>query len=322
MSEQHGDLRVSDADRERTVGALRDHVASGRLTFEEFNERVDLAYGAKTSSDLARALDGLPVDRPAAAPAAPRRRSWWGRGATGAVRRWVSFNAFFVAIWGATSIGAGHGPHYFWPIWIMIPSGVMCLRHAARANAPGEEEHEHHEVPPRQRYDHEAALERVVMSVLFVDIVSSTKHAVAMGDAAWREVADDYERRAAGEIHRRGGTTLFTKGDEVVAGFPSPAAAVTAAEAIRDQAQDLGLHVRAGIHAGEVNRRGDRADGIAMHIGRRVCEAAAADQVLVSSTVRDLLNGSDISFTSAGQHELKGLDGTWALFEPLPLVAG
>jgi class 3 adenylate cyclase len=76
--------------------------------------------------------------------------------------------------------------------------------------------------------------------------------------------------------------------------------------------------VRAGIHAGEVDRIGTRAEGIAMHIGRRVCEAAAPDQILVSSTVRDLLVGSDAVFCAAGDHELKGLDGTWRLYEAAP----
>jgi class 3 adenylate cyclase len=99
-------------------------------------------------------------------------------------------------------------------------------------------------------------------------------------------------------------------------GFALPAAAVECALDIRDRAAGLGLEVRAGVHAGEVDRVGNQANGIAMHIGRRVCEAAAPSQVLVSSTVHDLLAGSSMHFTEAGDHELKGLTGTWRLYQP------
>jgi class 3 adenylate cyclase len=337
LSDHDDGLRVSDAEREQTVAALRDHVAAGRLTFDEFNERVGEAYVARTGAQLRRLLADLP-STPAAVPAPPppnedrlrpRRRMHW------ATSRFLFINGLCTAIWAAS--GAG----YFWPIWVIIPTGAICfLRlsgsnrlqtrtdHLAQRHADKAERirlrHEHRVERIRHRQDHgppvqrgaDSRARRVVMSVLFVDIVGSTQRAAALGDTAWREVVDEYEQGAGRQIRHRGGETLFTRGDEIVAGFTSPAGAVEAAQAIRTHANSLGLQVRAGVHAGEVDKRGNQANGIAMHIGRRVCETAEPDQVLVSSTVRDLLSGSEIHFSSAGDHELKGLDGTWHLFEP------
>lgn len=337
LSDHDDGLRVSDAEREQTVAALRDHVAAGRLTFDEFNERVGEAYAARTGAQLRRLLADLPSTTPTVPSPPPpqpekprpRRRMHW------AMSRFLFINGLCTAIWAAS--GAG----YFWPIWVIIPTGAICFlrlsgsdRHQTRADHLAQRHvdkaerirlrHEQRVERIRQRHDHcppeqrigEARSRRVVMSVLFVDIVGSTQRAAALGDTAWREVVEDYERDAGREIRRRGGETLFTKGDEIVAGFGSPAAAVETAEAIRRHANALDLQVRAGVHAGELDKRGNQANGIAMHIGRRVCETAAPDQVLVSSTVRDLLSGSEIHFSSAGDHELKGLDGTWHLFEP------
>lgn len=334
------DLRVSDAEREQTVAALRDHVASGRLTFDEFNDRVGAAYAARTTSDLRRLLADLQVTpppapvKPPAAPPAERQsnRLPW------AVRHFLFINGLMIAIWAAS--GAG----YFWPIWVIIPTGaVMFLRlsggnrhqsraehmrerheriaerHELRAERIRDHRHNHRRDhgPPVQRSGGDSLPTRVVMSVLFVDIVGSTERASALGDAGWRRVVEDYDQGVRREIKRHNGETLFTKGDEIVAGFATPAAAVETGLAIRAHANSLGLQVRAGVHAGEVDKLGNQANGIAMHIGRRVCEAAQPDQVLVSSTVRDLLSGSELRFVPAGERELKGLDGTWRLFEPV-----
>src|SRR5207302_10722659 len=121
-----------------------------------------------------------------------------------------------------------------------------------------------------------------------------------MGDAAWNAVLADYERRVDTALDTLRGEKLFTKGDEVVAGFFLPASAVECGLRIRDAARDLGLEVRAGVHAGEVDRIGNQANGIAMHIGRRVCEVATPGQAPVSTTVHDLLAGSSLPFTPAG----------------------
>ena len=313
-------LRVSDAERDAVVLSLREHYETGRLTLDEFNERVGEAYSARTDAELDHVLRELPRQ-----PKAPEssRPGWTDRRRmSGALTHFVTLNGLLISIWAAS--GAG----YFWPIWVLIPSSFILLRRVAgpRDYRPFEhrrERHRHHRhhdtvepSAPEQRPAPEPQLGRVVMSVLFVDIVGSTERAAALGDAAWHAVVSRYERGVQSALERCAGETLFTKGDEVVAGFSLPAAAVECALRIRDEARAAGIEVRAGVHAGEVDRVGSQANGIAMHIGRRVCESAAPGQVLVSSTVHDLLAGSGIAFVEAGDHELKGLPGSWRLFEP------
>jgi len=230
----------------------------------------------------------------------------------GLTAHFISVNAICVGVWAAA--GAG----YFWPIWVLIPTGAILLRRVLSGS--GGDWHPHDQVDvaaPQPRVPVEVSGGRVVMSVLFVDIVGSTQHAATLGDTAWRSVVDDFERAVATQLRVLGGELLFTRGDEFVAGFALPAAAVEAAFGIRADARALGVEVRAGVHAGEVERRGRSADGIAMHIGKRVCESAEPGQILVSSTVHGLLAGSAIPFQPAGARELKGLDGAWELYEPV-----
>jgi class 3 adenylate cyclase len=313
-------IRVSDAERDAVVLALRGHYETGRLTLDEFNDRVGEAYSARTEADLDHVLRELPK-KTAEAPE-PQRPGWTnGRRLSGAVTHYATLNGLLIAIWAAS--GAG----YFWPIWVLIPTAFVLLRRVAGTDddrhlnrSRQRHRHRHHHTveasPPAQRPAPETPLGRVVMSVLFVDIVSSTEQAAALGDAAWHAVVSRYERGVQAALRQFAGDTLFTKGDEVVAGFALPASAVECALRIRDEARAAGLEVRAGVHAGEVDRVGSQANGIAMHIGRRVCESAAPGQVLVSSTVHDLLAGSGIAFMGAGDHELKGLSGSWRLYEP------
>ena len=315
-------IRVSDAERDAVVESLRDHYETGRLTLDEFNDRVGEAYSARTDLELDQALRELPR-QPAASPE-PQRPGWTNRRrVSGAVTHWATLNGLLIAIWGAS--GAG----YFWPIWVLIPTSFVLIRRLAGTHEPLPERrqrhrhHRHHRhdhmvdaTPPEQRGAPEPQLGRVLMSVLFVDIVSSTERAAALGDAAWHAVVSRYERGVQAALRQYAGDTLFTKGDEVVAGFALPAAAVECGLRIRDEARAAGLEIRAGVHAGEVDRVGSQANGIAMHIGRRVCEEAQPGQVLVSSTVHDLLAGSGIAFVEAGERELKGLPGSWRLFEP------
>jgi len=318
-------VRVSDAERDAVLAALRGHFASGRLSLEEFNERVDETYAAKTDVELRHVLRELPpqeqAPRTRRTPPPPDYpmhgflRRW--RGPRPALARFVGVNGICIGVWAAS--GAG----YFWPIWVLIPTGALLLSRVI-ASGPHHENNrdavdsaEVEPTPPAPRTASEPLARRVVMSVLYVDIVGSTAHAVAMGDAAWHAVLADYERRVDAALTELRGEKLFTKGDEVVAGFFLPASAVECGLRICDAARGLGLEVRAGIHAGEVDRIGNQANGIAMHIGRRVCEVAQPSQVLVSSTVRDLLAGSSYSFAAVGEHELKGLEGTWQLYEPI-----
>jgi class 3 adenylate cyclase len=314
VSDQGGaTTRVSDAERDAVVTSLRGHFETGRLDFDEFNERVDETYAARTDADLRRVLRELPLP---AVPAAvePRRAS--RRHLRAALSRFTLVNGICIGVWAAS--GAG----YFWPIWVLIPTAAVSFSAAMGGRRDADDEPQAADqvqaIPPQQPAPPERQRQRVVMSVLFVDIVSSTERASALGDSAWHVLLADYERVISADVDSYGGDTLFTKGDELVAGFMLPASAVECALKIRDHAKSLGLEVRAGVHAGEVDRIGNQANGIAMHIGRRVSEAAAPGQVLVSSTVHDLLAGSSIAFDAVGERELKGLAGSWRLYQPHP----
>jgi pimeloyl-ACP methyl ester carboxylesterase/class 3 adenylate cyclase len=156
--------------------------------------------------------------------------------------------------------------------------------------------------------------DRVLATVLFTDIVGSTERAVAVGDHAWRAVLESHDQLARRHIDRFRGKCVKTTGDGVLATFDGPGRAIRCALAIRDDVRSLGIEVRAGLHCGEVELRGDDVGGIAVHIGARVSAIAQPSQVLVSTTVRDLVAGSGITFAEAGDHNLKGVPGTWRLF--------
>ena len=156
--------------------------------------------------------------------------------------------------------------------------------------------------------------DRVLATVLFTDIVGSTERAVALGDNAWRALLDDHDQLVRDRINRFRGRCIKTTGDGVLATFDGPGRAVRCAQAIRDDVHAIGISIRAGLHSGEVELRGDDVGGIAVHIGARVAAIAQPGQVLVSSTVKDLVAGSGLSFSEAGDHTLKGVPGTWRLF--------
>jgi class 3 adenylate cyclase len=156
--------------------------------------------------------------------------------------------------------------------------------------------------------------DRVLATVLFTDIVGSTERAVALGDHAWRALLDDHDHLVRDRINRFRGRCVKTTGDGVLATFDGPGRAIRCAKAIRDDVHSIGIGIRAGLHSGEVELRGDDVGGIAVHIGARVAALAQPGQVLVSSTVKDLVAGSGLSFSEAGEHTLKGVPGTWRLF--------
>jgi class 3 adenylate cyclase len=156
--------------------------------------------------------------------------------------------------------------------------------------------------------------DRVLATVLFTDIVDSTGRAAAAGDRAWRELLDRHDGMTRRQIERFGGREIKATGDGFLATFDGPARAVRCALAVRDGAARLGLELRAGLHTGEVERRGEDIGGIAVHIGQRVAAAAGAGEVLVSSTVRDLVAGSQLEFDDIGQRVLKGVETPWRLF--------
>lgn len=157
-------------------------------------------------------------------------------------------------------------------------------------------------------------VERVLATVMFTDIVDSTATAVRLGDRKWKQMLDEHDRLVATEVQRARGRVVKTTGDGALALFDGPARAVRCAASVLRAVRGLGIEARAGLHTGEVERRGDDVGGIAVHIGARVTSTAHASQVLVSRTVVDLVTGSGINFEDMGEHELKGVPGTWKLF--------
>jgi class 3 adenylate cyclase len=155
--------------------------------------------------------------------------------------------------------------------------------------------------------------ERVLATVLFTDIVGSTEQAAAIGDSAWRELMDRHDASVRAQLQRFRGEEVHTNGDGFLASFDGPARAIRCACAIRDALVPLGVRVRAGIHTGEVERRGTDLAGISVHIGSRVADRAEPGEVLVSRTVVDLVVGSGIRFAERGMTTLKGVPGEWQL---------
>jgi class 3 adenylate cyclase len=156
--------------------------------------------------------------------------------------------------------------------------------------------------------------ERVLATVLFTDIVGSTEHAARLGDRAWRDLLARHHRVVRDEIARRRGTEIDTAGDGVFATFDGPARAIACACAVRREVRELGLEIRAGVHTGECEVDRGKPRGIAVHIGARLAHEAAPHEVLVSSTVKDLVAGSEIQFEDRGVRRLKGIPGEWRLY--------
>ena len=156
--------------------------------------------------------------------------------------------------------------------------------------------------------------DRVLATVLFTDIVDSTARAARLGDRDWRSVLDAHEEIARTEVLAHGGQIADFTGDGLVATFDGPARAVRSALALRDRVHALGLVIRAGLHTGEIERRGGDIAGIGVHIAARVMATADGDEVLVSRTVKDLVAGSGLTFEEHGTHELKGVPDAWQLF--------
>ncbi|KQH81249.1 cyclase [Mycobacterium gordonae] len=153
--------------------------------------------------------------------------------------------------------------------------------------------------------------ERVLTTIVFTDIVGSTQRAAALGDYRWRDLLDNHDTIVRHEIQRFGGREVNTAGDGFVATFTSPSAALACGDAVIEAVRVLGIEIRVGIHAGEVEVRGADVAGMAVHIAARVGALAGPSEVLVSSTVRDIVTGSRHRFVSRGERELKGVPGQW-----------
>jgi pimeloyl-ACP methyl ester carboxylesterase len=156
--------------------------------------------------------------------------------------------------------------------------------------------------------------DRVLATILFTDIVGSTDRATELGDRGWRELLERHNALVRGELERFDGLEVKHTGDGFLARFDGPAKAIRCAGAIRDRLLELGIETRAGIHTGECELLGEDVGGLAVHIAARVMSTAGAGEIVVSSTVKDLVVGSEIEFAARGTHQLKGVPGEWALF--------
>ena len=159
-----------------------------------------------------------------------------------------------------------------------------------------------------------AKSERVLATILFTDIVGSTERAATLGDSAWRQLLERHHAVVRRELARFEGRELDTAGDGFFAAFDGPARAVLAAAAIRDALRPLELEIRAGLHTGECEVSDGKVAGIAVSIGARIASLAEPGEILVSSTVKDLVAGSELSFEPRGEHQLKGVPEPWRLF--------
>ena len=156
--------------------------------------------------------------------------------------------------------------------------------------------------------------DRVLATVLFSDIVNSTVHAAELGDRRWKELLDRHDQAVRRQLERFRGCEVATRGDGFLATFDGPGRAIHCAFAIQDSVGVLGLEVRVGLHTGEIELRSDDVAGLAVHIGARVAATASPGEVLVSSAVPPLVAGSGITFEDRGEHELKGVPGSWRLY--------
>jgi class 3 adenylate cyclase len=160
--------------------------------------------------------------------------------------------------------------------------------------------------------------DRVLATVMFTDIVGSTERAAALGDAEWRRLVERHDGLIRAELARHRGEEVKTMGDGFLATFDGPARGIRCAAAARDAVRSLGIEIRAGLHTGECERMNGDIGGIAVAIGARIGSLADGGEVLVSSTVKDLVVGSGIEFADRGAHRLKGVPGEWQLFAADP----
>ena len=186
--------------------------------------------------------------------------------------------------------------------------GATCTTSSSRGGSPSGDRRVPHRPAARSGRD------RVLATVLFTDIVDSTRRAAEMGDRDWHALLDAHDAVVRAQLTRFRGREVNTSGDGFLAMFDGPQRAIRCAMAIRDVVQSLGIEVRAGLHTGECEVRGDDIGGIAVHIGARVSALAGPNDVLVSNMLRDLVIGSGLKFEERGAQQLKGVPGEWRLF--------
>jgi class 3 adenylate cyclase len=157
--------------------------------------------------------------------------------------------------------------------------------------------------------------ERVLATLLFTDIVGSTERAVGEGDKRWKQLLSEHDRMARAQVERFRGRFVNTTGDGVLASFDGPGRAIRCAQSLGRALRPSGIHIRAGVHTGEIElREGGDIGGIAVHLASRVMETAGADEIVCSRTVKDLVAGSEFTFEDRGICSLKGIPEQWQLF--------
>jgi class 3 adenylate cyclase/dihydrofolate reductase len=198
-----------------------------------------------------------------------------------------------------------------------FPTGVVLLTYVPESAEPTPKSIEDYRWTDEQVRALRAAehADRVLATVLFTDIVDSTAKAAAMGDRAWRQLVDRHDEISRAEVQRWLGGHVESTGDGIMATFDTPSRALQCAFSLRRALADLDLHIRAGLHVGEIERRDTGFGGIAVHIAARVGALAKADQVLVTRTIQDLSYGTGATFRPVGTFGLKGVPGDWELLE-------
>ena len=230
-------------------------------------------------------------------------------------RRWLLLHASLFLLLGILATGvwwlaeASRGISTgFWPGYIMLLLLIPLGLHAAVVlSGPARPS----PAPPVPAVE---AGDRALATVLFTDIVGSTEHARQVGDRRWGELLDLHDRLARELVGQLQGRLVKSTGDGILALFDRPGRGIRCATALRDRLRGTGMEIRAGVHTGEVQLRGDDVGGIGVHFAARVMAAAAPGEVLVSGTVHDLVAGSDYVLEDRGAHALKGIGGEWRLF--------
>ena len=226
--------------------------------------------------------------------------------------------------WGAVEVrGVGRGRRIFWTV-APRQKTVRCgtekrardyVKNAISRRVGHQYERLRENVPIRRSAAcQNVELDRMLATILFVDIVRSTEKAARLGDRRWSEVMNHYYAAVRRELRAERGREVITTGDGMLATFQAPTRAIRCAAAIREAVRTLGLEIRAGLHAGEYELIGDEVVGIAIHIGARITAKAGASEVLVSSAVKDLVTESGIRFKDRGIHNLKGVPDRWRLY--------